>query len=167
MYTCMPEEDIRSFIHGCEPPCSCWELNLLDLWKSSQCSQQPLSSPQTDLLTQDCLSFLRSGIAGIPQHLPLSLHLSIDLSCYWLWAIKTALSRVVVVQAFNPPLGIHRTGRWISEFKVSLIYRVSSRITRATKRNPVSKNQKKKKRKKTALNFQIQVFIWCIFSEVR
>ena len=31
-------------------------------------------------------------------------------------------------------------GRQISEFKGSLVYRVSSRIDRATQRNPVSKN---------------------------
>jgi hypothetical protein len=33
-------------------------------------------------------------------------------------------------------------GRQTSEFEVSLIYRVSSRIAMATQRNPVSKNQK-------------------------
>jgi hypothetical protein len=43
--------------------------------------------------------------------------------------------------------------RQISEFEVSLVYKVSSRIARATQRNPVSKtkpkkNQKKKKQKK-------------------
>jgi hypothetical protein len=38
-------------------------------------------------------------------------------------------------------------GRQISEFKASLVYRVSSRTARGTQRNPVSKNQKKKKRK--------------------
>jgi hypothetical protein len=32
-------------------------------------------------------------------------------------------------------------GRQISEFKASLVYRVSSRTARATQRNPVSKNQ--------------------------
>jgi hypothetical protein len=32
--------------------------------------------------------------------------------------------------------------RRISEFKASLVYRVSSRTARATQRNPVSKNQK-------------------------
>jgi uncharacterized protein (DUF488 family) len=37
-------------------------------------------------------------------------------------------------------------GRQISEFKASLVYRVSSRTARAIQRNPVSKNQKKKKR---------------------
>ena len=35
-------------------------------------------------------------------------------------------------------------GRGISEFKASLDYRVSSRIARATQRNPVSKKQKTK-----------------------
>jgi hypothetical protein len=33
-------------------------------------------------------------------------------------------------------------GRQISEFKASLVYKVSSRTARATQRNPVSKNQK-------------------------
>jgi hypothetical protein len=36
-------------------------------------------------------------------------------------------------------------GRRISEFEARLVYKVSSRTTRATQRNPVSKNQKKKK----------------------
>jgi hypothetical protein len=33
-------------------------------------------------------------------------------------------------------------GRRISEFKASLVYRVSSRTARATQRNPVSKTNK-------------------------
>ena len=33
-------------------------------------------------------------------------------------------------------------GRQISEFKASLVYKVSARTARATQRNPVSKNQK-------------------------
>jgi hypothetical protein len=37
-------------------------------------------------------------------------------------------------------------GRWISEFKASLVYRVSSRTARVTQRNPVLKNEKEKKR---------------------
>jgi hypothetical protein len=45
----------------------------------------------------------------------------------------------VVAHAFN----LSR-GRWISEFEASLVYRVSSRTARATQRNPVLKNQKKK-----------------------
>jgi hypothetical protein len=36
-------------------------------------------------------------------------------------------------------------GRRISEFKANLVYRVSSRIARATQRNPLSKKKKKKK----------------------
>jgi hypothetical protein len=39
-------------------------------------------------------------------------------------------------------------GRWISEFEASLVYRVSSRTARATQRNPVSKNQKRKEKKR-------------------
>jgi hypothetical protein len=39
-------------------------------------------------------------------------------------------------------------GRWISEFKVSLIYRVSSRTARDTQRNPVSKNKQTNKQTK-------------------
>jgi hypothetical protein len=39
-------------------------------------------------------------------------------------------------------------GRRISEFKASLIYKVSSRTARATQRNPVSKKQNQKKKKK-------------------
>jgi hypothetical protein len=37
--------------------------------------------------------------------------------------------------------------RWISEFKASLVYRVSFRTARATQRNPVTKKQKNKKQK--------------------
>jgi hypothetical protein len=39
--------------------------------------------------------------------------------------------------------------RQISEFKASLVYRVSSRTARATQRNPVSKNRKRKEEKNT------------------
>jgi hypothetical protein len=38
-------------------------------------------------------------------------------------------------------------GRQISEFKASLVYKVSSRTDRAIQRNPVSKKQKTKKQK--------------------
>jgi hypothetical protein len=40
-------------------------------------------------------------------------------------------------------------GRWMSELKASLVYRVSSRTARAIQRNPVSKNQKEKEKKKS------------------
>jgi hypothetical protein len=41
-------------------------------------------------------------------------------------------------------------GRHISEFKASLVFRVSSRMTRAIQKNPVSKKQNKTKQNKTA-----------------
>jgi hypothetical protein len=46
-------------------------------------------------------------------------------------------------------------GRRISEFKVSLVYKVSFRTARATQRNPVSKKEKqtiKTKQQKTKIN---------------
>jgi hypothetical protein len=42
-------------------------------------------------------------------------------------------------------------GRQISEFKASLVYRVSSRIARAIQRNPVSEKKKEKRKKKYTL----------------
>jgi hypothetical protein len=51
----------------------------------------------------------------------------------------------VVAHAFNPSTW-EAEGRQISEFEASLVYRVSSRTARAIQRNPVSKNQKKKKK---------------------
>jgi hypothetical protein len=39
-------------------------------------------------------------------------------------------------------------GRRISEFKASLVYKVSSKTARAIQRNPVSKNKTKTKTKK-------------------
>ena len=48
----------------------------------------------------------------------------------------------VVAHTFN------RRGRWISEFEASLVYRSSSRTARTIQRNPVSKNQKIKKKEK-------------------
>jgi hypothetical protein len=43
-------------------------------------------------------------------------------------------------------------GRQISEFKASLVYRVSSRTARTTQRNRVSKNKQTKKKTKTKTN---------------
>jgi hypothetical protein len=43
-------------------------------------------------------------------------------------------------------------GRQISEFKDSLVYRVSSRTARTTQRNPVSEKKKKKSSQKTQQN---------------
>jgi hypothetical protein len=48
------------------------------------------------------------------------------------------------------------TGRRISEFEASLVYKVSSRTTSgAIQRNPVSKNQKNKKKNKTKTKTRI------------
>jgi hypothetical protein len=47
-------------------------------------------------------------------------------------------------------------GRWISEFKASLVYRVSSRTARATQRNPVSEKTKQQQQKK---NLKLKVYV--------
>jgi hypothetical protein len=60
--------------------------------------------------------------------------------------LRPVCSRVVVGQAFNPSTW-EAESRWISEFEASLVYRVSSRTARATQRNPVSKQNKKLKKK--------------------
>jgi hypothetical protein len=44
-------------------------------------------------------------------------------------------------------------GRQISEFKTSLVSKGRSRTARAIQRNPVSKNQKKKKKTKKKVNY--------------
>jgi hypothetical protein len=49
-----------------------------------------------------------------------------------------------VAHAFNPSTQEAERGRWSSEFEASLVYRVSARTARATQRNPVWKNKKKK-----------------------
>jgi hypothetical protein len=51
-------------------------------------------------------------------------------------------------------------GKRISEFEASLVYKVSSRTARATKRNPVSKNQKPKTKKKKKRK---KAYITCFF----
>ena len=56
---------------------------------------------------------------------------------------KGQINLVVVAHTFNPS-----TGRRISEFEASLIYKVSSKTSRATQRNPVFKKTKVKKKKK-------------------
>jgi hypothetical protein len=49
--------------------------------------------------------------------------------------------------------GLRGRGRRISEFKASLVYKVSSRTAKATQRNPVLKNNKNKtKQNKTKQN---------------
>jgi hypothetical protein len=43
-------------------------------------------------------------------------------------------------------------GRWISEFEVSLVYRLRSRTDRTIQRNPVSKNKTKQNKTKQKQN---------------
>jgi hypothetical protein len=42
-------------------------------------------------------------------------------------------------------------GRWVSEFKANLVYKVSSRTAKAIQRNPVSKTKQKQKQKQKKL----------------
>jgi hypothetical protein len=51
-------------------------------------------------------------------------------------------------------------GRRISEFKASLVYRVSSRTARATQRNLVSKKQKQKTKQKKEVNLHNILGYW-------
>jgi hypothetical protein len=55
-------------------------------------------------------------------------------------------------------------GKRISEFKDSLVYRVSSRTARAIQRNPVSR---KKKKQKTPKQNKKEFFCWRDGSEVK
>jgi hypothetical protein len=52
-------------------------------------------------------------------------------------------------------LGLKRAdlgrGRWISEFKASLVYKVSSRTAKAVQRNPVSKTNKQTNKQRADL----------------
>jgi hypothetical protein len=50
----------------------------------------------------------------------------------------------MVAHTLIPALRQRQVDFWV--YKVSLVYKVSSRTARATQRNPVSKNQKKKKK---------------------
>ena len=50
----------------------------------------------------------------------------------------------MVVHTFNPSTWEAETGRFLSEFKASLVYKVSSRTARAIQRNPVLKKKKKR-----------------------
>jgi hypothetical protein len=51
----------------------------------------------------------------------------------------------MVAHAFNPSTWEAEAGEFLSS-RPPWVYRVSSRTPRATQRNPVSKNQKKKKK---------------------
>ena len=58
----------------------------------------------------------------------------------WIPDTETRSSRAVVAHAFNPST-LGGRGRQISEFKASLVYRVSSKTARATQKNPVLINK--------------------------
>ena len=57
------------------------------------------------------------------------------LSCPWRQLLQTTSGIILEM----PMLHLGGRGRQISEFKASLVYRMSSRISRATQRSPVSK----------------------------
>ena len=50
----------------------------------------------------------------------------------------------MVARTFNPSIP---EAKALSEFEASLVYRVSSRTTRATQKNPVSKKKQRNKQK--------------------
>jgi hypothetical protein len=50
-------------------------------------------------------------------------------------------------------------GRQISEFEVSLVYRVNSKTARTIQRNPVSENQKEKGKRKEKGNAALSSFL--------
>jgi murein L,D-transpeptidase YcbB/YkuD len=54
----------------------------------------------------------------------------------------------VEIKTYTQSQHLGGRGRRISEFEASLVYRMSSRTATATQRNPVSKNRKKKKKKR-------------------
>jgi hypothetical protein len=51
-------------------------------------------------------------------------------------------------------------GRWISEFKANLVYRVSSRTARAIKRNPVSEKKNQLQEYKRQVFFMVETQAW-------
>jgi hypothetical protein len=69
------------------------------------------------------------------------------------------MCQAVVAHAFNPSTWkAEGRGRQISEFKASLVYRVSSRTARATLKNPISKSKQTK-------NSTTKTFIMRIISD--
>jgi hypothetical protein len=58
-------------------------------------------------------------------------------------------------------------GRRISEFEASLVYIVSSRTARDIQRNPVSKNQKKKRERERILPMSPLVCPLAVFSTAK
>ena len=66
---------------------------------------------------------------------------------YWRWGVK--YSNLYGNQHGGTHTIKNLQGRWTSEFEASLVYRVSSRRTRATQRNPVSKKKQNKTKTKS------------------
>ena len=66
---------------------------------------------------------------------------------------KVLTRRAVVVHACNPST-LGGRGRRISEFEASLVYRVSSRIARATQRTCLEKTNKQKKCKRQKIKHE-------------
>jgi hypothetical protein len=56
-------------------------------------------------------------------------------------------------------------GRWLFEFRASLVYRVSPRITRATQKNPVLKNKQRTNRL-SPIVIGCCVYVGCVFTYV-
>jgi hypothetical protein len=64
-----------------------------------------------------------------------------------------SFSGAVVAHAFSPSTWeVEQAEFWV--LQASLVYRVSSRTTRATQRNPVSKKQKKQNKTKQKESFK-------------
>jgi tRNA(Met) C34 N-acetyltransferase TmcA len=61
---------------------------------------------------------------------------------------QRALGLGVVMQTFSPSFSPSTQEEEAAEFKASLVHRVSSRIARATQRNPVLKKKRKERKGK-------------------
>jgi hypothetical protein len=120
------------------------------------CPEQSFSLPHTILGWAPIPPRFPRGPGGQPAASGLGPGCQEISPCIVLGA-KLGLNGAVVAHAFIPSIWEAR-GRRISEFKASLVYRVSSRTARATQRNPVSKKQKqnKTKQKYLGLGWQYQ-----------
>jgi hypothetical protein len=68
---------------------------------------------------------------------------AVSIQFHFFFFKETENRQVMVMYTFNPSTREAEAGRSLSEFKASLVYRVSSRTARATQRNPVSTNKQK------------------------
>jgi hypothetical protein len=75
---------------------------------------------------------------GLPDPVITTLHVKLAMMCSFYHVIS-----IQMVHAFIPRTQEAQTVRWVSEFKVSLVYRENSRTIRTTQRNSVSNNNKK------------------------